>query len=102
VTEVERLDWIEDRIAEEPGQCVDVCNTDFVQDYIDATTAPHRVRLWGAPRCIRLSAELLKMHKEGRLRRSRTGIQGMGGMGFPTWVWSYRLSPAYAAYPLKP
>ncbi len=70
---------------------VDILNSDFVNDYVDATGARVAHQPYGAPKCPQLARDLLAMKKAYRLKRSRVGVEGMGGMGFPTWVWSYRL-----------
>lgn len=73
---------------------VDILNSDFAYAYVEATGARVAHQPYGAPKCPQLGRDLLAMKKAGELKRSRIGIQGMAGMGFPTWVWSYRLRPA--------
>ncbi len=72
---------------------VDILNSDFVYDYIEATGARVAHQPYGAPKCPQLARDLLQMKKDFRLTRKRVGVEGMGGMGFPTWVWSYQLRP---------
>lgn len=88
---LERQDWLYQRITEEPGRVVDILNRDFVDDYVEATGAREGVQMYGANKCPQLSRDLLEMKRAGLLKRHRTGVQGMAGMGFPTWVWSYRI-----------
>lgn len=76
---------------EEQKDAVDVLNADFVQDYILATDASFRVQMYGAHKCPQLGRDLSRLAAQRRLKRARTPIEGMAGMGFPTWVWSYRL-----------
>lgn len=71
---------------------VDVLNADFADAYIKANEAKFQPTNIGAFRVPQIGTDLSRMAKEGSLERSRIGIQGMGGQGFPTWVWSYRLS----------
>jgi hypothetical protein len=85
----EREDWLVARVLAEPGGA-DVCNRDFVQDYIDATGMAHRVTWFGANKCPALGRDLARLVKKRRLSRHRTGIEGMAGMGFPRWVWMYQ------------
>ena len=87
----ERYDWLEEAIRREPGHTVDILNRDFVDDYIAATGATHMIAPYGANWCPQLSRDLLAMNRAGLVRRHRVGLQGMAGMGFPRWVWSYRI-----------
>jgi hypothetical protein len=91
----DRRKWIIKRIAQEPGGVVDVCNNDFVRDYIDATGASYRETMWGAPKCPQLGRDLSRMALRfpKPLKRARTGLWNMAGLGFPRWVWSYRVRP---------
>lgn len=90
----ERYEWIRKYIAGKHGG-VDVLDAEFVNAYIAATNAPHRVTMYGAFKCTQLGRDLSKMHEDYMLKRSRIGIEGMAGMGFPTWVWLYTLHPAW-------
>lgn len=74
------------------GFTVDVLDTNFVCDYIDATNAPCAIMPYGAPKCSQLGRDLSEMHAAGILTRYATGLQGMAGMGFPRWVYVYRLA----------
>lgn len=89
----ERYNWIERYFLEfdlgTTRTCFDVLNRDFVDAYIEATGSRYSGTMYGAAKCKPLGGDLAYMVKAGRLRRTRTGIEGMGGMGFPTWVWSY-------------
>lgn len=89
----ERYDWIENYIRAKAHRpelgAVDVCDSDFVDDYVAATGAEVHYVMYGANKCPQLGRDLATM--VGTLERSRVGLQGMAGMGFPRWVWSYRL-----------
>lgn len=94
----DRETWLLRRIQEEPGQIVDVCNQQFVDDYVDATGARHRPTMYGAVKCAQLGRDLSRMATRWgpSLKRARTSLGDMGtGMGFPRWVWSYRVHPAW-------
>lgn len=100
LTPKEREAWLLKRIQEEPGGFVDVCNSAFVDDYIEATGASFRPTMYGAFKCAQLGRDLSRMATKGirRLKRSRTSLGDMGsGMGFPRWVWSYRVNPLWTA-----
>ncbi len=69
----------------------DVLNAYFVVDYIEATNAKFDPMPYGAHKCAQLGRDLSELAARGMLQRHRTGIEGMAGMGFPKWVWSYKL-----------
>ena len=69
---------------------VDVLNADFVNWYIDATGADYQFMMYGAHKCKQLSRDLGEMHAAGILTRNAYGLPG-AGMGFPKWVYLYRL-----------
>lgn len=88
-----RYAWIEQWLSHQPlGLSVDVLDRDFVDDYVAATGARVKVMPYGADKCPQLGCDLSWMAARGRLLRSRTGICGLAGMGFPKWVWTYRLA----------
>jgi hypothetical protein len=87
----DRHDWIAKKLTEMPGRSVDVVNSDFVDAYVEATGARHAVQPYGAAKCPQLGRDLSAMKRAGTLKRFRCGLQGMGGMGFPRWVWVYEL-----------
>lgn len=84
-----RKEWILSRMRRD-GCSVDVLNRDFVDDYVEATGAPYDPMPYGADKCKQLGRDLSQMTKEGTLERVAVGLAGVG-MGFPKWVWSYRL-----------
>ena len=91
----DRYAWLENRIDEEGAGGVDTLNSQFVDDYIDATDAKFRFTNFGAYKCPQLGRDLSTMFRAGRLRRSRLGLtDGAWQPGFPTWVWCYSL-PRY-------
>ena len=71
--------------------CVDVLNRDFVDAYVSATNAKAVAVPYGADKCPQLGRDMSAMHAAGKLKRHTTGIEGLAGMGFPRWVWSYYL-----------
>jgi hypothetical protein len=93
-TPEQRYDWIENYLIEHEREGpVDVLNRDFIDAYSADTGANVFVQMYGANKCPMLGRDLAFMAKEYRLKRFRSGVQGMAGMGFPRWVWSYRLHP---------
>lgn len=95
----DRYQWIVNYLrGEGDGKgVVDICDCVFVEAYIEATGAKFTPTNYGAPKCPQLGRDLKEMHDSYILRRTREGLQGMAGMGFPTWVWSYRLYKAWLA-----
>lgn len=91
----DRQEWLFERVEAEHGGAVDVCNQAFVDDYIAATGAAYRPTMWGAFKCPQLGRDLSLLARKKYLKRGRVGLWNMGGMGFPRWVWVYRLSPWY-------
>ena len=85
------MDWIERTLRDDRTiYAIDGLNSDFVNAYIDATGASFKPTNYGAHKCPQMGRDLAKMAEDGILTKSRVGINGMG-MGFPTWVFSYRL-----------
>lgn len=80
---------------------VDVLDAEFVDSFIEATGAPYKVMFYGANRCACLGPLLARMAKEGSLVRSTVSISGMAGMGFPPWVYCYKLSEMMKPQPQK-
>lgn len=78
---------------------VDVLNRDFVDEYVDATGAKADCMPYGADKCPTLGRDLAALHKAGKLDRYATGLQGLAGMGFPRWVYVYRLKQTATAEP---
>lgn len=91
---VDRYKWLKEYISQKPYG-VDILDAEFVQEYINATNAQYRVTIYGAFKCAQLGRDLAAMHHDYVLKRNRVGIEGMGGMGFPTWVWNYQVHPAF-------
>lgn len=78
----------------------DVLNSDFVNDYIEATHAKHKPTCWGAYKCPMLGRDLAHMAKCSALKRGRLGLGTNWQPGFPRWVWVY--SVGHAAYLYAP
>lgn len=78
----------------------DVLNSDFVDAYIEATSAKFRHTAWGAYKCPTLGKDLAHMARCGALKRGRIGLGSNWQPGFPKWVWAY--SVGHAAYLYTP
>lgn len=87
-----RHEWLIREV--ERRRAVDVLNESFVDDFITRTDAKYLPTMFGAFGCPTLGRDLRALYLEGWMRRERVGISGMAGMGFPRWVWSYRLTPS--------
>jgi hypothetical protein len=83
--------WLRDQHPEAVADRVDVLNASFVDAYLDATNAKCAVMPYGAHKCAQLGRDLSAMFKAGRLTRSVASVTGVAGMGYPTWVYSYKL-----------
>lgn len=69
----------------------DTLNSQLVDEYINATGAKYKPRLFGAFSCPRLARDLGRMAFFGYAERHATGIgDGLRHQGFPKWTWSYR------------
>lgn len=93
----ERLQWIIDYITKRDisrsgPYTVDVLDAYFVDDYADFADAKCTVMPFGAAKCPQLGRDLTALHKEGKLKRNPTGLWNMAGMGFPRWVYTYKLA----------
>jgi hypothetical protein len=88
----DREKWILSWFADHPNQSTDVLNSNFVDAYVEATNAPCKVFFYGAMQCRQLGRDLASMFRKGLLERSTVGLQpGDSAMGFPKWVYCYRL-----------
>ena len=85
----ERKEWILD-IARNK-QYLNTLDKDFVDAYIDFTGAKYELTMWGANKCPLLSADLAKMYRMGDLERSATGLGSNWHVGFPRWIYVYKL-----------
>jgi len=75
-----------------PEHGVDILNSEFVDQYIEATGAKFRVQIIGANTCRQLGKDLSELHKEGYLKRGTIGLAGVG-CGFAKWVYTYQKRP---------
>lgn len=99
MTPSQRRDWILAYMRERPREALDVLNSDFVYAYAEATDAPTALQMLGAPKCPQLGRDLGELHKRGYLKRHATGLPaGDSGMGFPKWVYCYRLRSIESDY----
>lgn len=96
IAEAARFDFIEgylrDRTSSAGLASVDILDRYFVDAYVEHTGALCAVMPFGANKCKLLSQDLRRMQWHRRLTRTRTGIEGLAGMGFPRWVYTYKLS----------
>lgn len=69
----------------------DILNADFVDAYAARTGAPVHLMPFGAHKCPDLSRTLTRMHFERDLERVTVGLPGDSALGFPRWIYSYRL-----------
>ena len=88
----DRQNWILNRMREHPMESVDVLNSGFVNAYADFTGAKTILQFFGAHKCPQLGRDLAALMDRGLLRRAAIGLPpGDASMGFPKWVYSYRL-----------
>jgi hypothetical protein len=88
----ERYRWILGFMQRGHGRSVDILYSDFVCDYIDATGVNGVVQFFGAPKCPQFGRDLAAMFRAGILDRYATGLPtGDSAMGFPKWVYTYRI-----------
>jgi hypothetical protein len=93
----ERYLWIArylvERSASFPQTC-DVTHAYFVRAYIENCKPPRIGWMpYGAHKVPQLGRDLSEMHKRGLLSRYVAGLGDMRSMGFPSWVYVYRLTP---------
>lgn len=93
----QRQHWVVDYIQKRTtATCPFYCNvldSAFVGAYIDFTGAPFDLQPFGADKCPQLGRDLSALYKAGKLSRYATGLgPGDASMGFPKWVYSYRLT----------
>lgn len=91
-TYVKRRNAVLELIANNPDNSFDVCNRDFVDDFIALTGCPYRPTNFGAHKCKVLGQVMARMYREHLLSRNTNGLLNLAGMGFPTWVYSYRMA----------
>jgi hypothetical protein len=88
----DRHKWLRTYMSDHSPGCTEwynILNSDFVNEYSSATGAPVQHTTYGADKCLQLAADLKAMYDRGWLKRRRTGIKGMAGMGIPKWIWNY-------------
>lgn len=69
----------------------DVCDSEFHDAFATYFHVKQNEKLWGAQPSPLAMRRLAAMYRDGDLKRCRVGLTQMGGMGFPTWVYSYSL-----------
>lgn len=88
----DRQQWILNQMRQRPLVAVDVLNSDFVVEYAEFTGAATLPQFFGAPKCPQLGRDLGNLHHQTLLTRTPIGLPaGDSSMGFPKWVYSYRL-----------
>lgn len=93
----DRQKWILSYMQRGHGRTVDVLYSDFVCDYMEATGTKGVAQFFGAPKCPQLGRDLGAMYSAGILDRDATGLPaGDAAMGFPKWVYTYRVRDACA------
>jgi hypothetical protein len=99
MTPEQRYAWIVEYIKERsPGSpntashSVNVVDRYFVDAYVDACKPSMvLVMFYGADKVPQLGRDLAAMYAQNMLKRYVCGLSGMGGMGFPRWVYDYSL-----------
>jgi len=90
----EKIQWIIEYMKEPYHFAlsgVDILNADFVDAYIEKFNSKHEVTMWGANKCRDLVRVLKIGYDRGIFDRWTCGIQGMWGLGFPKWVYAYKI-----------
>lgn len=91
----DRRKWILSYMQRGHRRTVNVLYSDFVCDYMEATGAKGTAQFFGAPKCPQLGRDLSAMYSAGILDRDVTGLPvGDAAMGFPKWVYTYRVRDA--------
>lgn len=91
MTPTERQDWIMAYVRKNKLP-VSVLDQAFVDAYVEATGVSYVPTNYGSNKCPRLYGDLAALTDEYRLKRTKTGIKGMAGMGFPNSVYTYTLA----------
>lgn len=87
----QRRRWIEEWLLVD-NDWIDILNASFVEHYLEASGVKFYAMPYGAHKCPSLSRDLKAMCDAGTLVRTQTSIDGdMRRIGFPPWVWQYRL-----------
>ena len=86
----EKINWVINYMKNN-SQFVDVCNADFVDDYI-AKFEPKKYRItnYGANKCPEIGRVLKAGYDNGVFERKPVGIPLMM-QGYPKWVYVYSL-----------
>jgi hypothetical protein len=93
VKPLDRFAWIEKYIDTNTlTASVDVLDRGFVDAY-ERACKPKQVFImpFGANKIPQLGRDLGEMYSRGTLTRHASGLTQMRGMGFPAWVYVYRL-----------
>jgi len=90
----EKIQWIVEYIKDPykfAESRVDILNRDFVEEYINKFHPVYKPTMYGADKCRDLSRVLKIGYDRGIFDRKTCGVQGMWGLGFPKWVYSYNI-----------
>jgi hypothetical protein len=85
----ERREYITRYLLE--NHAVDIMCGPFIDKYSKDMEVKVVIQMWGPNGCPTLARDLKKMYEEGRLKRARIGLGYNWAVGFPRWVWQYRL-----------
>jgi hypothetical protein len=91
---IDRYAWLLEYMTKHPGDTFDVCKSDFVDDYI-RECRPSKVAYmpYGAHKVPQLGRDLSQLYLWELLKRNSVGLGDMGsGLGFPRYVYAYRLT----------
>lgn len=87
-----RMEWILQYLKERPRESVNTLDKFFVDDYCIENEVLCMVQMFGSPKCPQLAKDLKKLYDTNKLTRFACGtFTGASSMGFPKWVWDYRL-----------
>lgn len=94
-TKTQRQEWLLDHFKNK-GQSYsgNVLDSDLVDAYADANEVPVRMQFVGADKCPQLGRDLSSLFTNGYLSRFSVGLgDGLSSMGFPKWIWEYKVKP---------
>jgi hypothetical protein len=92
VTPIDRQQWILNYMRKNPSVAVNILDAEFVTSFIEATGERFVPNFFGSAQCKALSRDLGALFKQSMLRRNAFGLPyGDAAMGFPKWVYMYRL-----------
>lgn len=92
-TKSQRREWLLGHFRSKEGfYSGTVLDSDLVDAYSDANEVPVRIQFVGADKCPQLGRDLSSLFADGYLSRFPVGLgDGLSSMGFPKWVWEYKV-----------